>query len=175
LARELSKTERYEDYITDNYIRDLYQSSILHDIGKVGIPDAILLKPGKLTDEEYEVIKSHPVIGGDAISAIESESRVRSFLALSRDIAYYHHEKWDGSGYPKGLRGEALPLSARIVAVADVYDALTSERPYKKAFSHETAMEIILRDSGTHFDPYIIEALKRVAEDFRKIKETYLD
>ncbi|MCD4744135.1 MAG: HD domain-containing protein, partial [Desulfobacteraceae bacterium] len=154
---------------------DIYQSSILHDIGKVGIKDSILLKPGKLTEEEFETIKHHTIIGGDAISSIELQIKVRSFLTLARDIAYSHHERWDGSGYPKGLKGEAIPLSARITAVADVYDALTSERPYKKAFSHQKSMDIIISDSGKHFDPNIIEAFCVQSGQFEKIQKDILD
>ncbi len=175
IAIALSEQPKYKQYITEDYINDIYQSSILHDIGKVGIQDAILLKPGKLTPEEFEIIKSHPVIGGDALSSIESSSQVRSFLTLGRDIAYYHHERWDGSGYPTGLKGNEIPLSARIVAVADVYDALTSERPYKKAFSHENAVKIILKDSGTHFDPDIIEAFKKLTDQFKQIRQNLID
>jgi response regulator RpfG family c-di-GMP phosphodiesterase len=175
LAKELSKQTQYEQYISDDYINDIYQSSILHDIGKVGIRDSILLKPGKLTEKEFEIIKGHTVIGGDAISAIESQIKVRSFLTLARDIAYSHHEKWDGSGYPKGLKGDAIPLSARITAVADVYDALTSERPYKKAFSHQKAMGIITNGSGKHFDPNIIEAFCIQAGQFEKIQKNISD
>ncbi|MBU2431578.1 MAG: HD domain-containing protein, partial [Proteobacteria bacterium] len=175
LAIELSKKQEYTEYISQDYINDLYQSSILHDIGKIGIPDAVLLKPGKLTPEEFDIIKTHTTIGGDAIAAIESNSKVRSFLTLGRNIAYSHHEKWNGQGYPKGLKGHQIPLSARIVAIADVYDALTSERPYKKAFSHEKSVEIILKDSSTHFDPDIIEIFKKLAPQFQRIRKNYFD
>lgn len=175
IAQELAKNEKYKDYITEDYINDLYQSAILHDIGKIGIPDAILLKPGKLTEEEFEVIKTHTTIGGDALSEIESKSRVRSFLALGKDIAYFHHEKWNGKGYPRGLKGEEIPLSARITAIADVYDALTSERPYKDAFPHQKAVDIIVKDSGTHFDPEIIEVFKKLEPQFEQIRKNFFD
>jgi len=175
LAKELSRTEKYKGYITDDYILDIYQSSILHDIGKVGIKDSILLKPGKLTGEEFGVMKTHSNIGGDAIRTVEMEIHVRSFLTLGREIAYYHHEKWNGKGYPKGLKEEKIPLSARITALADVYDALTSVRPYKKAFSHEKAMQIILEDSGTHFDPDIVQAFVSQEKMFNKIREYLQD
>jgi response regulator RpfG family c-di-GMP phosphodiesterase len=175
LAKELSKQPSYREYITDDYISDIYQSAILHDIGKVGIKDSILLKPGKLTQDEFEMIKDHPSIGGDAIASIESQMKMRSFLTLAKDIAYCHHEKWDGSGYPKGLKEKEIPLSARITAVADVYDALTSERPYKEAFSHEKAVEIIINDSGTHFDPNIIETFRIKADQFEKIRKNILE
>ena len=144
IAEELARSEEYSELITPEYIEDIYQSSILHDIGKVGIPDAILLKPAKLTDEEFNVIKRHTEFGGDAIKAIESQIEGRSFLDLGKEIAYHHHEKWDGSGYPQGLRGENIPLSARIVALADVYDALTTKRFYKPAYSHERSKQIII-------------------------------
>ena len=142
----------------------------MHDIGKVGIPDAILLKPGKLTNEEFDIIKHHTLIGGDAIKTVEAQVDGQSFLTLGREIAYYHHEKWDGSGYPKGLSGDSIPLSARIAAVADVYDALTSVRPYKKAFSHEKAVEIITRSNGAHFDPDVVRAFMETEQSFIEIK-----
>ena len=128
LAEEMAENSRYKGIITQEFIDDIYQSSILHDIGKVGIPDRILLKPGKLTSEEFEILKRHTTLGGDAIRAIESRIVGRSFLYLAREIAYNHHEKWDGSGYPRGFKGDEIPLAARIVALADVYDALTTKR-----------------------------------------------
>jgi len=172
LATEMSKKPPYTEYITQDYIDDIYHSSILHDIGKVGIRDSILLKPGKLSKDEFEVMKQHATIGGDSITAVEAKMNVQSFLTLGRDIAYCHHEKWDGNGYPKGLKGKEIPLSARITAVADVYDALTSERPYKKAFSHETAVEIITKDSGTHFDPAVVEVFCSQLDKFYEIQKT---
>lgn len=175
LAQELSRIERYKDYITKAYINDLYQSSILHDIGKVGVPDAILLKPDKLTPEEFTIIKKHSKIGGDAILNVESRINIRSFLTLGKEIAYSHHEKWDGSGYPRGLKGNEIPLSARIVALADVYDALTSERPYKKPFSHEKARTIILESSGSHFDPAIVDAFLAREDQFETIRAQFQD
>jgi len=175
LAMNLSKIEKYRDYITPDYINDIHQSSILHDIGKVGIKDAILLKPGKLTDEEFEIIKAHTTIGGDAIAAIETEVNDQSFLTLAKNIAYSHHEKWDGTGYPQGLKEENIPLSARIVAVADVYDALTSERSYKKEFSHGKAIEIITQGRGMHFDPLMIDIFLTLSDQFQEIKKKYVD
>ncbi|HQI01530.1 MAG TPA: PAS domain S-box protein [Deltaproteobacteria bacterium] len=171
LAQELSTKPKYQAYISSDYIEDIYNSSILHDIGKVGIPDSILLKPGKLTAEEFDVVKRHSALGGDALKAVETKIEGQSFLSLGKEIAYYHHEKWDGTGYPKGLQAEQIPLSARIVALADVYDALTSKRVYKDAFSHETAMEIIMKDRGKHFDPEIVDAFLAHAEEFRRIRE----
>jgi len=158
LTRELAQKPHYKGYITTQYINDIYFSSILHDIGKVGIPDSILLKPGMLSKEEFEVIKRHSTIGGDVLKQVSAKIKGRSFLTIGMHIAYFHHEKWNGTGYPNGLKKDAIPLSARIVALADVYDALTSIRSYKEAFSHEKAKEIIISESGKHFDPEIVDA-----------------
>jgi len=144
-------------YLTAEYIDALCLSSILHDIGKVGIPDAILLKPGPLTPEEFAVIKRHSSIGGRVLEEAEAMDPERSFLTIGKLVAYHHHEKWDGTGYPLGLTGAAIPLSARIVAVADVYDALRSHRPYKPAFSHAEALAIIADGRGRHFDPDLVD------------------
>lgn len=170
LAGELGKLPKYEPYITAEYIEDIYHSSILHDIGKVGIPDAILLKPGPLNTAEFKKIKQHTTFGGDAIKAIEARLEGRSFLHLGKRIAYNHHEKWDGSGYPKGLEGETIPLSARIVSLADVYDALTTQRFYKEAYSHAKSKEIILEMKGVAFDPDIVDAFMRRESDFDRIR-----
>jgi PAS domain S-box-containing protein len=175
LAREMAKISKYKNYITPGYIDDIFHSSILHDIGKVGIPDAILLKPGKLTSKEFEVIKRHTTFGGDAIRAIESRIQGRSFLFMGREIAYNHHEKWDGNGYPRGLKGEEIPLSARIVALADVYDALTTKRFYKEAYSHEKSREIILSLKGTHFDPQIADSFLFLEAEFNRIRKEKLE
>jgi len=170
LANELSKSSKYKGYIKPEYIEDLFQSATLHDIGKVGISDNILLKSGKLTKEEFEEIKHHVQLGGDVLSSIDNQIDGQSFLSLGKQIAYYHHEKWDGSGYWYGLKGEEIPLSARIVALADVYDALTSKRPYKNAFTHEKAREIIVSESGTHFDPDVGAAFELCEAEFNKIR-----
>ena len=171
ITEELATTEKYRDYISREYIEDIFNSSILHDIGKVGVPDSILLKPGKLTPEEFEVVKRHSTLGGDALKAVESQVEGKSYLTLGKEIAYYHHEKWNGMGYPKGLKDEELPLSARIVALADVYDALTSKRVYKEAFSHAKALKIIVDDRGTHFDPDVVDAFLAHADEFNRIRE----
>jgi response regulator RpfG family c-di-GMP phosphodiesterase len=173
IAQEMANSSNHHD-ITPEFIDDLYHSSILHDIGKVGVPDAVLLKPGKLTDEEFEVIKRHTVLGGDALQAIESKIEGRSFLHLGKEIAYNHHEKWDGSGYPRGLKGDGIPLSARIVALADVYDALTTRRLYKQAYSHEKAKEIIFSLKGIHFDPEVVDAFLLLDEKFNHVREENL-
>jgi PAS domain S-box-containing protein len=174
LAEEMANRPRHRGKIDQRYIEDIYQSAILHDIGKVGIPDAVLLKPGELTEEEFEIIKCHTVFGGDAITAIQSQIEGRSFLNIGREIAYNHHEKWDGSGYPRGLRGADIPLAARIVAVADVYDALTTKRFYKEAFSHAKAMQIITSLRGTHFDPEVVDAFVMLEAQFNRIREEKL-
>jgi putative two-component system response regulator len=148
-----------------------YQSAPLHDIGKVGIPDAILLKPGKLTPDEFEVIRKHPLHAAEILRRAEREMGDLSFLRIAREIAESHHEKWDGSGYPYGLKGEEIPLSGRIMAVADVYDALRSERPYKKPFPHEEAVRIISEGAGSHFDPVVVEAFLALQDRFRRISE----
>lgn len=174
LAEELAKNPRFSDTIDQQYIDDIYQSSILHDIGKVGTPDALLLKPGQLTDEEFDIIKRHTIMGGNALKAIESRIEGKSFLAMGREIAFNHHEKWDGSGYPRGLKGEAIPLPARIIALADVYDALTTKRFYKEAFSHEKAKSMIVLLKSKHFDPQIVDAFLAVQEKFNRVREENL-
>jgi PAS domain S-box-containing protein len=174
LTVELSKDSRFNDTVDQQYIDDIYQSSILHDIGKVGTPDALLLKPGELTAEEFDIIKRHTVMGGNALKAIESQIEGKSFLAMGREIAFNHHEKWDGSGYPRGLKGEAIPLSARIIALADVYDALTTKRFYKEAFSHEKAKNMIILLKSKHFDPRIVDAFLAAQEKFNRVREEKL-
>ena len=175
LARELAKSSKHQTVITRDYVDDIYQSSILHDIGKVGIPDAVLLKPDKLTDEEFAIIKRHTLLGGDAIKAIEGQIEGKSFLKMGKEIAYNHHEKWDGSGYPTGMKGEDIPLAARIVALADVYDALTTERFYKRAYPHEQACQIIVDLKATHFDPEIVDVFQRLENEFDQIRRQLLD
>jgi PAS domain S-box-containing protein len=171
LTEELAQNPAFRSIITSDYIDDIYQSSILHDIGKVGIPDAILLKPDKLTAQEFEIIKRHTLLGGDVIRAIESQIEGKSFLKMGKEIAYNHHEKWDGSGYPMGLKGENIPLSARIVALADVYDALTTERFYKRAYTHAKSTQIILSLNGSHFDPRVVEVFEQLKDEFNRIRE----
>lgn len=174
-AREMVKLPKYRASYDESFARRIYQSSPLHDIGKVGIPDAILLKPGKLSDEEFEIMKTHTIIGGDTLKAADVEAGTNSFLTMGRDIAYYHHEKWDGAGYPFGLRGEDIPLEARIVAVGDVYDALSSKRPYKEPFTHEKSMAIIREGRGTHFDPEVVDAFFRCEPKVLEIRRRYQD
>ena len=169
IAEEMARLPKYRNYITSEYIENVYRSAILHDIGKVGVPDAILLKPDLLTPDEFEVVKRHALLGGDALNTIDSKVEGKSFLTMGKEIAYCHHEKWDGSGYPKGLKGEEIPLSARFVAMADVYDALTSKRLYKEAYPHETARDIIIRLKGSHFDPDVVNAFIAREVEFKHI------
>jgi PAS domain S-box-containing protein len=175
LTGEMARLPGQAESIDQRYIDDIYNSAILHDIGKVGIPDAVLLKPSELTDEEFEVIKCHTRFGGDALAAIESQIEGRSFLHIGKEIAYNHHEKWDGSGYPAGLRGQSIPLAARIVAVADVYDALTTKRFYKEAFSHAKARQTILELRGSHFDPAVVDAFAAIEGQFDLIRQEKMD
>jgi response regulator RpfG family c-di-GMP phosphodiesterase len=176
LAKKLEGHPRFADFLSHETIEMLYKSAPLHDIGKVGIPDAILLKPAKLTAEEFEIMKTHTTLGRDAIVAAEKLLDMpSSFLRHAREIAYYHQEKWDGSGYPEGLAGDAIPVSARLMAVADVYDALISRRVYKPPFPHSKAVEIIKEGRGKHFDPDMVDAFLAIAEEFRAIAERYAD
>ncbi|MDO9528251.1 MAG: HD domain-containing phosphohydrolase [Syntrophales bacterium] len=175
LTKELANHPNYKGYIDERYIDDIYLSSILHDIGKVGIPDAILLKPDKLTDEEFCTIKNHVLLGRNVITTIESQIEGDSFLTLGREIAHYHHERWDGKGYPMGLKAGEIPLSARIVALADVYDALRSDRIYKSAFTHQETKEIIVSERGKQFDPDIVDAFITHEDEFRRVSEKLME
>ncbi|PQO39712.1 response regulator [Bremerella cremea] len=158
LADDLSRQPKYADIVDADYVRTIYLTSPLHDIGKVGIPDHVLLKPGRLTPDEFEIMKQHTLVGYYTLDAALREQPEAAYLRFARDIAGSHHEKWDGTGYPYGLAGEEIPLCGRIVAVADVYDALTTARVYKEAFSHEKARSIIREGAGKHFDPDIVDA-----------------
>jgi len=153
----------------------LYRTSPLHDIGKVGIPDYVLLKPGSLNEEEWAVMKRHAEIGAETLDACLKLDPSAEYLRLARDIAWGHHERWDGTGYPRGLKGEEIPICARIVALADVYDALTVKRVYKVAHSHDVARGIILEGEGRHFDPRVVQAFLEIEDQFQKIRETFPD
>jgi putative two-component system response regulator len=146
-------------------------SAQLHDVGKIAITDLILNKPGKLTEEEFEVMKTHVAVGVDAIEKIMNNAEEHAFLRHTLCIAGTHHEKWDGSGYPMGLKGLNIPLEGRLMAIADVYDALISERPYKKAFTHEEACEIIESGAGSHFDPVLVEVFRKVEDEFARVAQ----
>jgi len=176
LAQHLRHHPRFVTALNDETIELLFKSAPLHDIGKVGIPDRILLKPGRLTPDEFEIMKTHAALGRDAIAAAERYlDTPDSFLRFAREIAYSHQEKWDGSGYPEGLWGEQIPLSARLMAVADVYDALISRRIYKPALPHEQAVAMIREGRDQHFDPDIVDAFLECAEQFRTIAARFAD
>jgi len=155
-------------HISRTVADDIIRSSMLHDLGKISMPDHILLKPGSLTQEEFGVVKQHTTRGEQFLNDFVRKMD-DSFLDTARDIAYFHHERWDGTGYPLGLKGDNIPLSGRIVAIADVYDALTSIRPYKKALSHEESIKIIMEGSGTQFDPYLTQIFGRHANEYQQI------
>ncbi len=173
LARELASHTELEGSVTPEFIETIYLTSPLHDIGKVGIPDCVLLKPSRLTDEEFSIMKLHTVIGGDTLGKAAREYPGVEYLRMAADIALTHHEQIDGSGYPRGLRGDEIPLSGRIVALADVYDALTSRRVYKAAYTHEVARNIIVGKRGTHFDPRIVDAFLRAEGEFVRTAQQY--
>ena len=176
LAQALRGHPRWQTLLTPEYIATLFKSAPLHDIGKVGIPDRILLKPGRFTPDEFEIMKSHPALGRDAIAQAEAQLGTPvAFLSTAKDIAYGHQEKWDGSGYPEGLRGEAIPLSARLMALADVYDALISRRVYKDAMPHGDAAAIIVEGRGSHFDPEVVDAFLRIQDEFQDIARRFAD
>ena len=171
LVEWLSKKGPYQDVLTDHHCEQICRSSVLHDIGKVGIPDSVLLKPGRLTREEFEIMKEHARIGAEALEDSALQSSCCDFLSLAAQIARYHHEKFNGTGYPHGLSGYDIPLAARVVAVADVFDALTSERVYKKAMPVNEARAMILSESGDHFDPEIVAAFDAQWESFKQLAE----
>ncbi len=175
LARRMGAAGKHADVITPVFIENIRRSSPLHDIGKVGVPDRILLKPGRLTADEFEIMKRHTLIGGDTIRSLVEVGKVGSFLRMGMEIAYNHHEKFDGSGYPHGRAGESIPLAARILALADVYDALTSRRVYKPAMSHDEAAGIIVQGRGTHFDPHVVDAFVDLEDRFRELAEHLAD
>ncbi|MBI4594760.1 MAG: HD domain-containing protein [Candidatus Tectomicrobia bacterium] len=169
LSQELLKFSPYRVQLTGTFINDLTRSAPLHDIGKVGVPDAILCKPGKLTKEEFLEMKKHCEFGARILREAEKRLGFPSFLIMAVEIALYHHERWDGDGYPSNLAGGDIPLAARMIALADVYDALRSERHYKKALSHERSVEIIAKEKGSQFDPFVAEAFLRKEKDFERI------
>jgi len=172
LAQKARTVPEYADIVTDTFIDTIYKASPLHDIGKVGIPDSILLKPEKLTDDEFAIMKTHVRIGYETLAKVAQQYDKNEFLKMGMDIAQYHHEKWDGTGYNEGLKGNDIPLAARIMALADVYDALRSKRVYKEAFSHEKSMEIIASNKGTHFDPVLVDLLILYNEEFKALYDS---
>ncbi len=175
LTEHLQKQAKFKSIIDKNYIENIYATSPLHDIGKVGIPDRILLKPGKLTPDEWEIIKTHTTIGAETLQAVYDEYPDNEFIRMGIEIAHSHHEWWNGSGYPQGLEGEKIPLAGRIVALADVYDALMSDRCYRKAFSYDKTRALIENEKGTHFDPDIVDAFFVLEKDFLSIQQHFKD
>ena len=173
LAEHLRKEEVSAE-IDDHFISNIYYAAPMHDIGKVGISDTILLKPGKLTDEEFNTIKHHTILGSQTLLQVHTRYPKNDFIRMGMDVARWHHEKWDSNGYPDGLGGEEIPLSARIMAVVDVYDALRSERPYKKGLTHRESSEIIIAGSGTHFDPNVVAAFQTMAPEFARLSAHHL-
>ncbi len=176
LAESLQQHAHSHSICTPEYIDLLQKSATLHDIGKVAIPDQILHKPGKLTNEEFEIMKGHCAAGAAVIEQAEVVvTQKLQFFTLAKEIIYSHHEKWDGSGYPQGLSGEAIPLSARLMAIADVYDALISKRVYKEAFSHQKSVSLIEEGRGNHFDPEVVDSFLTISDQFAEIAERYQD
>lgn len=171
LAGRLSCLARYRTHISDCYMDNIFHASPMHDIGKVAVSDSILLKPGPLAPEEFEIMKRHTIIGAETLSEVYELYPGNAFINMGRVIARHHHERWDGKGYPDGLSGSSIPLSARIMALVDVYDALRSKRCYKPPFSHEKAMEIIKEGKGTQFDPELVDAFIEVSEEFRAVRD----
>lgn len=176
LAWRLCTNPRFAATLTPTHIEQLFRSAALHDIGKAGIPDRLLLKPGRLSPEEFETMKTHTVLGHDALAHAQRALGVDvAYLNFAREIARSHHEKWDGSGYPEGLAGDAIPISARLMALADVYDALVSRRLDKEAMPHETAVSVIQQTRGRHFDPDVVDAFVAIEDHFKAIAIAYAD
>ncbi len=175
LSEKLRLLPKYASVIDEDFIRNIYAASPLHDIGKVAIPDRILLKTDKLTEEEYAIMKTHPIIAGKTLREVDQQHPGNDFVRVGIEIAESHHERWDGNGYPYGLAGEDIPLAGRILALGDVYDAHISKRVYKEAFSHAKSREIILSGSGKDFDPDIVEAFVSSEDEFITIGKRYVD
>jgi len=176
LATELRNHPRHRTLLTERFVALLARSAPLHDIGKVGIPDRVLLHPGRLHGEDWEIMKTHAAIGARAIELAELDTEQEvDFLSVAKEIARWHHEHWDGSGYPDGLQGEAIPLSARLMALADVFDALITPRVYKEPMSGEQARELIRAGRGSHFDPDVVDAFERQFDAFCAIADRYAD
>lgn len=176
LANQMRHRGAHPDFLTEEVVDILYRCAPLHDIGKVAIPDRILLKPGRFTPDEFEIMKRHPALGR---AALEKAQRLaggsNDFLDIAKDVIYAHHERWDGKGYPEGLRGDEIPVGARLMAVADVYDALISRRVYKEGMSHEAATAMIVAEQGTHFDPAVVDAFLDLSFEFQAIAHRFAD
>lgn len=176
LAKKLQNHPKFKAYLTDEMIDTLYKSAPLHDIGKIGIPDHILLKPGKLTPEEFEIMKTHTTLGKEAIEHAEKELGYEvDFLKTAKEIAYSHQEKYDGSGYPLGLKGDEIPISARLMSIADVYDALRSKRIYKNSLNLEMTLKIMKEGRGSHFDPDMLDAFLEIYDEIEVVASNFVD
>jgi HD domain-containing protein len=175
LAEELARSQQYSDYLTKQYVSDLVRAAPLHDIGKVGIPDSILLKPDKLTAAEFLIMREHCELGAQVLRKADEQLEFQSFLRIAVQLVLSHHEKWDGTGYPAQLKSDRIPISGRIMAMADAYDALRSDRTYKNAIQHSRCVEIIVADSGSHFDPDVVDAFLRRQADFNRISTVLVD
>ena len=175
LSVQLSRSPKYQSLIDAEFIDNIYAASPLHDIGKVGIIDSVLLKPGQLTAEEWNIMKTHPIIGAATLREVDRQHPGNSLIRMGIDIAESHHERWDGTGYPYGLKGAEIPIVARILALGDVYDALTSKRCYKDAFDHHKSRTILQESVGTHFDPEVVDAFLATEDEFQRIREFYQD
>jgi putative two-component system response regulator len=175
LAEQMSHDPKFAGVIDGEFVRTIYATSPLHDIGKVGIPDAVLLKPGKLTDDEFRIMQKHVEIGASTLEAVLKQNPCAGYLKMARDIAWAHHERFDGTGYPRGIKGQDIPIAARIMALADVYDALRSRRVYKEGYPHATAKRIIEDASGGHFDPDVVNAFKQCDGQFVAVSEQLAD
>lgn len=169
LTQELRKESAYEDIITDAYIRNIYYAAALHDVGKIGISDQLLLKTEELTPEEYDILKKHVDIGKRALREVLNKNKNSQIIKMGLEMTSSHHEKWDGSGYPEGLYGQDIPLSARIMALVDVYEALRAKRPYKEALTHKKSVQIIKEGGGIHFDPSVVKAFTNIESKFAEI------
>jgi putative two-component system response regulator len=173
LATQMSRSAKFANQIDTEFTRLIYLTSPLHDIGKVGIPDSVLLKPGRLNNDEFEIMKTHAAIGAETLEAALRRYPTARFLQIARDIAATHHEWWDGTGYPAGLVGTQIPLCGRIVSLADVYDALTSKRTYKDVFSHHVARSIIVQGANTQFDPDVVDEFLKIEQEFLSIRQQF--
>lgn len=175
LSERMGRIPKYRRIIDRTFVDNIYAASPLHDIGKVGVDDSVLLKPGALDEEEWRQMRKHPLIGAETLRQVDRQHPGNAFIRTGIDIAEYHHEKWDGSGYPYGAKEEAIPLVARILALGDVYDALTSRRCYKTAFDHDKSQKIIVDGAGRHFDPDVVAAFLEIEDEFRRIRLAYQD
>jgi putative two-component system response regulator len=172
LAKQLGRNPAYRHRINDEFIDDLYYAAPLHDIGKVGVADAVLLKNGKLTEEEYDKIKEHVKIGARVLGSVIDKFELKpSFFIMAKNICAYHHERFDGTGYPDGLKGDGIPLAVRIFSLCDVYDAIRSERPFKKEIPHDEVVRLIKAERGKQFDPDVVDAFLQCEGEFARVSE----